>query len=108
METIKENRIFRLLYRKGRKFVTDRLVLYVLPNKSEENFIGLTVSKKIGKAVTRNRIRRLLRESYRKYENNLKKGFNIVVVARTKAAYSSFSEIDSSLYNLIEISGLLK
>ena len=108
METIKKNKLFRLVYRRGVKSVTYNLVLYVLPNKSGSNLVGLTVSKKVGKAVVRNRIRRLIRESLRKYEQGLKKGFNIVIVARTKAALSTYSEIDSSLFQLLKKADLFE
>lgn len=108
METIKENRLFRKLYTKGKKEISKELVVYYLPNKLGENMVGFTVSKKIGKAVVRNRIRRLVREALRKYEPRLKKGYFLVIVARTAAAFSSYSLIDTSLSEMLEKADLFE
>ena len=64
-ETIKENRTFRQIYRRGRSAVTPFLVLYCRPNRLGRNRLGITVSTKLGGAVVRNRARRRLREVYR-------------------------------------------
>ena len=62
---IKQNYEFRRLYRRGKSVATPFLVLYALKNRRRINRIGLTVSPKLGGAVVRNRIRRLLREASR-------------------------------------------
>lgn len=108
METIKENKLFKRLYTKGKKEVSKDLVVYFLPNKLGKNMIGFTVSKKVGKAVVRNRIRRLMRESLRKYEPLLKQGYFFVFVARTAAAYSSYSQIDASLSEMLKKADLFE
>ena len=69
--TIKENREFSRLYRSGKLFSSDCLVIYVRKNKLGINRIGVTVSKKIGKAVVRNRVRRRIKESYREIEDKI-------------------------------------
>lgn len=106
METIKENREFRRAYHKGIKGVAPFVVVYCLKNRTESKF-GITVSKKIGKAVTRNRIKRLIRESLRTYTDSLEGTFSIVVVARTAATKAAFSQIDSSLeYALLQVGAI--
>ena len=100
MKTIKENKLFRRLYYKGKKVVGKQLVLYYLPTK-EEPQIGYTVRKKVGKAVVRNKVRRRIKESFRGYEKLLNKKCNFVIVARTCAAESSFSEINTCLKELL-------
>ena len=84
-ETIKENRTFRQIYRRGRSAVTPFLVLYCRPNRLGRNRLGITVSTKLGGAVVRNRARRRLREVYRLAQSELVQGFDIVAVARGRA-----------------------
>ena len=84
-ETIKENRTFRQIYRRGRSAVTPFLVLYCRPNRLGRNRLGITVSTKLGGAVVRNRARRRLREVYRLAQPNLKQGYDLVLVARARS-----------------------
>lgn len=104
--SIKENSDFKRLYYRGKSSVKKRIVLYYRKNKFSYNRLGLTVSPKVGKAVTRNRVRRLLRESYRLFQLN--QGYDIVIVARTSAAGASFYEIQRDIKSALYDSGLLK
>jgi len=99
-ESIKENRDFKRLYTKGKTVVNPSLAVYVRPNRLGKNRIGLTVGTKIGKAVCRNRIRRLIRESYRLQEDMLRLGYDIVIVARVRAGHMDFWQIDAALKEL--------
>lgn len=105
MITIKENNIFKKAYNRGKKEVAFNLVLYYVPNRASTR-LGITVSKKIGKAVVRNKIRRLVRESWRSF--CVKEGFDVVIVARNAAASSNFASITKSLSELLEKSGLIE
>jgi len=82
--TIKSNRDFQSVYRKGKYVVSKSLTVYMLPNNLEFNRVGITASKNYGKSVKRNRIRRLIRESYRAIQDNLKTGYDFVIVARKR------------------------
>ena len=62
------------------------LVALALPNGTEHARLGLTVSSKVGNAVTRNRIRRHLREWFRAHRSELPKGHDVVIIARSSAA----------------------
>lgn len=90
---ITKNYEFMRVYKKGRFFVGRHIVLYVLPNKYEINRIGITVSKKFGKSVKRNRIRRLIRENYRLFETAIKPGYDCVFVARSHETMPEYAEI---------------
>jgi len=82
------------------------LAIYCRRNKTAVNRLGLTVGTKIGKAVVRNRVRRRIREAYRLREASLKTGYDIVIVARTRAAQSSYQEIDRALGALLSKLGI--
>ncbi len=79
---IKTNRDFQRIYRKGRYAVSKGLVIYMQPNPLQINRIGITASKKYGKSVQRNRIRRLIRESYHMLQDKIKPGHDFIIVAR--------------------------
>jgi len=83
--TIKNNRSFQNIYRKGRYAVSKALTVYMLPNNLQINRVGITASKNYGKSVKRNRIRRLIKESYRALQENLDKGYDFVIVARKRS-----------------------
>ncbi len=107
METIKENRLFRKAYNKGCKCICGEFVLYCLKNNQGENFLGITVSKKLGKANIRNKVRRRIKEIIRLNEENIKTGYFIVVVARTRAVFSDYSQLEKSLLGLLEEAKLI-
>ena len=83
--SLKLNHIFRRLYRKGSSAANGYLVLYCRKNGSQANRVGLTVGAKLAHAVQRNRLRRQLREIYRLHETSFARGYDLVVVARSRA-----------------------
>lgn len=108
---IGENHLYSKAYAKGEKFVGKFVIVYILkdfkatrlmkanPEKKYLNRIGLTVSKKLGRAHIRNRVKRILREGLRQTEteNNLKKGYLIVLVARAGAVNAKSDDIRTDL-----------
>lgn len=103
--SLKLNHIFQRLYRTSGQ--ADRLmVLYARPNKLGRNRVGITVGKKLGHAVVRNRVRRRLREVYRLNESSLTPGWDIVLVARTRAIAAPFSDLTESFLKLCTKAGL--
>ena len=104
--SLKLNHIFQRLYHS--KGVADGyLVLYARKNRTETNRVGITVSKKLGKAHIRNRTRRRLREVYRLNEEHFQPGWDIVMVARTKAVDAPFENLTKSCLGLAKKAGIL-
>ncbi len=104
--SMKENHLFRRLYAKGKSAAVPALAVYVRPNHSRRTRLGITVGSKVGKAVVRNKIRRRVREAYRIHEGQMTPGWDIVVVARTRAAFASYGEIERGLLSLLDKLGV--
>ena len=104
---LKLNHIFRRLYATS-GHANSYLVLYARKNKTGENRVGITVSKKLGKAHVRNRVRRRFREVYRLNEEKFQPGWDIVVVARTKSIHADFEKLTAAYLQLAEKAGILK
>jgi len=106
-ESLKKNKDFKEIYSAGVSYANKNLVMYIRKNGTDENRLGISVSKKIGNSVVRHRITRLIRESYRLNEENVLRGLDIVVVARIGAREKSYFEIESSLLHLMKLHGIL-
>jgi len=107
-EAIKLNKEFKSLYYRGGCQVSKRIVLYFRKNKNNNdiNRLGLTVSKKIGNAVIRNRIRRLIKENYRLREDKLLSGYDLVFVARKSSSEQNFWDIGKDMDYIFRKCGL--
>lgn len=99
-ESLKKNRDFQAVYKKGTSYANKYLVMYVKENQLGTNRIGISVSKKVGNSVVRHRLCRLVRESYRLHEREFHSGLDIVVVARVNAKKRTFREIESAFLHL--------
>ena len=106
--TLKQNSDFRRLYAKGRSSANRFLVLYCRRNGRGVNRMGYTVSSKLGGAVVRNRVRRRLREIARLNMPELKTGWDVVVVARSRAVAASYAELDRAYRDACAALGLLR
>ena len=99
------NHIFRRLYSTSGQ-ANSYLVLYARRNRTSTNRVGVTVGKKLGCAVVRNRVRRRLREIYRLNETRFTPGWDIVIVARSRCVEGNFSKMTAALLSLAQKSGL--
>ena len=99
--SLKENRDFKRLYYRGKSVVAGSTVVYYQRNGKKFNKLGITVGKKLGNAVVRNRIKRLIRENYRLREDDLKTGYNVVIVARSRAKDADFHMIGRDLHKCL-------
>ena len=96
---------FELVYEKGRSWAAREIVIRALPNGLDSNRYGLTVSRRVGKAVVRNKIKRRLREILRHI--NLPPGWDIIIIARNPAASADFTTLGRSVGKLLIRAGLI-
>lgn len=106
-ESLRKNRQFQEVYRVGSSRANRYFVMYVSENHQEKNFLGISVSKKVGNSVVRHRVKRLVKESYRLHEDIFNSGLNIVVIARAQAAFLSYEKTESALLHLARLHGII-
>ena len=104
-----ENYLFRRTYNRGKSEVSPTIVLYYHKKPGQKyNYLGITASKKIGNAVSRNRARRVILESYRLLEPHMETGYTFVIVARAKAAQVKMQIVRDDMRRLLGKIGGLK
>lgn len=103
---LRNNKDFRKVYDNGKSKANRYLVIFYINNGYDYNRIGFSTTKKLGNSVTRNRVKRLIKESYRLNSHNIKKGYDIIILSRVKAKEADFKKIESALLHLFKISGL--
>lgn len=103
IEKLRKNSEFRAVYRRGKSFSNSILVLYVFKNYKNKDIsrLGISVSKKVGSSVVRNRVKRLIRESYRLNKYKFKTGYDFIFIARTTINGSSYLEVEKNLIDLL-------
>ncbi len=94
---IKSSREFARVYKKGKFFAGKYIVLYVLPNGLDINRLGITASKKAGKSIRRNRIKRLIKENYRLNEELVRCGYDLVFVVRSSEILPDYYDIQKEM-----------
>lgn len=107
LPVLTKNNEFQRVYSKGRYSASAFLVIYVLQNRYDKTRIGITTSKKVGNAVKRNRMRRLIRENLRILSDRLIRGIDVVVVARKAEDTASLEIIGKELRYLLHRLDLL-
>jgi ribonuclease P protein component len=107
-ESLKKNKDFQLVYKRGKSYANRYLVMYVRENETNGNRLGISVSKKVGNSVVRHHVTRLIRESYRLAESHFQPGMDIVVVARVSAKDRTYHEIESALVHLGKLHSIYK
>ncbi len=94
---LRNTRQFNQVYKRGKSIVTKHVVMYYVKNDLDYNQVGFSVSKKVGKAVIRNRVKRLMKESFRLNAENLVVGYDIVFVARVRLKDSNYREVEKAM-----------
>ncbi|MCD5406211.1 MAG: ribonuclease P protein component [Desulfotomaculum sp.] len=99
--SLKKNRDFKKIYTYGQHVVDKNLVLYKLKYTGNKIRVGITVSKKVGKAVKRNQIKRILKEICRTNLDYFKTGYDYVIIARIAAGKCDYKQFETSVLNLL-------
>lgn len=105
---LKKKYQFNYCYRVGKTCAGKFMVLYYCPSKNKNVKVGISVSKKVGHAVVRNRTKRRLRECVMPHLNSLNPNYNLVIVARPNAADAPFDSLTQELHYLLTRSKLFK
>ncbi|CQR45800.1 Ribonuclease P protein component [Paraliobacillus sp. PM-2] len=106
---IKKNEEFQDVFKNGKSFANRQLVIYFLDNPKQPHFrIGLSVSKKIGNAVVRNRVKRYLRQAFLELKEQVDPSFDIVIIARVPTKEMDYHQVKKSLKHVLSKTELLK
>lgn len=98
---MKKNAEFKKVYSEGRYYVEKYIVMYAIRNSTGFNKVGYSVSKKVGIAVTRNRVKRLMKENFRIFDQNSKKGYDIIFTARPASAEADYDSIHRNMQSAL-------
>ena len=104
-EYLTKSEQYALVYNEGRSWVSSLMVMKALPNGLSLSRYGFSVSRRVGKAVTRNRVKRLLREILRLAP--VEPGWDIIFIARPVAASTKYAELKESVESLLSQAQLL-
>jgi ribonuclease P protein component len=106
---IKKNAEFQEIFKKGKSVANRQFVVYSFKRNDNENFkFGLSVSKKVGNSVTRNQIKRYLRQTLLELSDHIHKNVEFIIIARKPAATMDFTEIKSSMIHVLRLARILE
>jgi ribonuclease P protein component len=106
---IKKNAEFQVVFKKGKSVANRQFVVYSFKRTDLENFkFGLSVSKKVGNSVTRNQIKRYLRQTLLELSDQIHKDVEFIIIARKPAATMNFAEIKSSMIHVLRLARILE
>jgi len=107
VERLKSPREFSSVYKQGKPNFGKYVVVSVLPTDRSSARVGFAVGKKVGKAVTRNKIKRRLRAIMQDHSQSISPGFDVIVGAKQKSVTASFTELEKDLCRVLKNSGIL-
>jgi ribonuclease P protein component len=92
---------FLSLSRRGKKIYAPHFLIIIKPNERREARLGVTVSSKVGNAVVRNRVKRFLRECFRRYRHQIVPSSDVLIIARKEAANISWHEVEKEIRDIL-------
>jgi len=107
---LKKNYEFRYVLKQGKSYYGENIKAFIIKNNKKNNYLGLAISTKFGKAVQRNKIKRLIRENYKNFEKNLLNGYSIVFIIKkeTKLENIDFYQIKRDMNKIFYDAKLIK
>ncbi|RKD22248.1 ribonuclease P protein component [Caminicella sporogenes DSM 14501] len=107
VERLKKNIDFKKVYSRGKSLADKYVVIYMAKNNLDVTRVGFTASKKVGKSVVRNRARRLIKESFRNNSKGIKKGYDLVFIARVSIKDANYKDVEKCVVRLLKRANLI-
>lgn len=108
-QRVKKNSEFQKIFKRGKSFANRQFVVYCSAKEGQTEFrIGLSVSKKVGNAVTRNRIKRFIRQAFLEMKEEINPNMDYVIIARHQAATLDFHESKKSLQHVLKVAKMIQ
>ena len=101
---VKREKDFKAIFKEGTSFANRKFVVYQLENQKSHFRVGLSVSKKLGNAVTRNQIKRRIRHILLSVREHLADNFDFVVIARKGVEILDYAEMEKNLLHVLKLS----
>lgn len=106
-QRIKKNAEFQTIFKKGKSFANRQFVVYCLYKEEDYYRVGLSVSKKVGNAVVRNRIKRYIRQTFLEIHDQVSPSMDYIIIARNPAAKLDFHETKKSIEHVLKVAKVL-
>lgn len=107
-QRIKKDKEFQRVFKEGKSYANRQFVVYCLPKEGQKEFrIGLSVGKKIGNAVTRNQVKRYIRQVFLELKEEIRQDMDYIIIARLPAAKLNYHETRKSLEHVLKIAKVL-
>ena len=100
-EHIRKRKDFLAVIASGQKLQTKHFIIYLRVNSQPFSRLGITVSHRVGKAVQRNRVKRLLREFFRLHKKDFHRGLDLVIIAKKGAADLTYQQVSGELSKVL-------
>lgn len=104
---LRSKKEFEEVFKRGKRISGEGMVCYWLSDEQLGNKLGIVISRKVGRSVKRNRIKRFIREYYRLHRPYFREAGALVVVARPVLATWSHQQVDAELERLLKAGGIL-
>ena len=101
---VKREKDFKAIFKEGTSFANRKFVIYRLENKQKHFRVGLSVSKRLGNAVTRNQIKRRIRHILQNAKGEISEDVDFVVIARKGVETLGYAEMEKNLLHVLKLS----